>query len=342
VQLKKDFLALAVFSRVALELTLPPFPGPPYRSQPIIILCHFEMIMLASPQFPVTFVVPSHRSIARASRSNSFMSGMRCLFSIAIAMMAMDAAAHFANAQSTWSTAQLSVARTNIGATSVGNVALFAGGDSASGGAIGIDFFGAALLRYWVGPAAVFSLMCVNAGGVSDVVDVYHISAGTWSTAQLSVPRAAIQATSVGNVALFSGGKLASGGAIGIERFGAALLRYWVGPAAVFSLMCVSAGGVSDVVDVYHISAGTWSTAQLSVPRMSHAATSVGNVALFAGGYASGVMPISPSKTVDLYNYSTSKWSTAVISLPRFVFAATSVGNVALFAGGYGGDSVGA
>ena len=264
VQLKKDFLALAVFSRVALELTLPPFPGPPYRSQPIIILCHFEMIMLASPQFPVTFVVPSHRSNARASRSTSFMSGMRCLFSIAIAMMAMDAAAHFANAQATWSTAQLSVARTNIGATSVGNVALFAGG------------------------------------------------------------------------------KLASGGAIGIELFGAALLRYWVGPAAVFFLMCVNAGGVSDVVDVYHISAGTWSTAQLSVPRMSHAATSVGNVALFAGGYASGVMPISPSKTVDLYNYSTSKWSTDVLSVPRFVFAATSVGNVALFAGGYGGDSVGA
>ena len=263
VQLNKDLHALAVFSRVALELTLPPFPGPPYRSQPIIILCHFEMIMLASPQFPVTFVVPSHRSNLRASISTSFMSGMRCLFSIAIAMMAMDAAAHVANAQATWSTARLSVARTNIGATSVGNVALFAGG-------------------------------------------------------------------------------ILTGGAIGIEIFGAALLRYWVGPAAVFFLMCVNAGGVSDVVDVYRISAGTWSTAQLSVPRSSHAATSVGNVALFAGGYASGVTPISPSKTVDLYNYSTSKWSTDVLSAPRFVFAATSVGNVALFAGGYGGDSVGA
>jgi hypothetical protein len=113
-------------------------------------------------------------------------------------------------------------------------------------------------------------------------------------------------------------------------------------PAAVPHLMLVYAGQVCNIVDVYHIAAGTWSTAQLSEARAAHAATSVGNVALFAGGYASGTMPIHPSKTVDLYDYSTSKWSTAQLSSPRFVFAATSVGNVAFFAGGYAGDSFGA
>ncbi len=43
-------------------------------------------------------------------------------------------------------------------------------------------------------------------------------------------------------------------------------------------------GGYSNAVDLYNYASGTWSTAQLSVSRSSLAATSVGNVAIFAGG----------------------------------------------------------
>jgi hypothetical protein len=43
-------------------------------------------------------------------------------------------------------------------------------------------------------------------------------------------------------------------------------------------------GGVSNAVDLYNGASGTWSTAQLSVARYNLAATSVGNVAIFAGG----------------------------------------------------------
>ena len=42
--------------------------------------------------------------------------------------------------------------------------------------------------------------------GVSNAVDLYNSASGTWSTAQLSVARAALAATSVGNVAFFAGG----------------------------------------------------------------------------------------------------------------------------------------
>ncbi len=49
-------------------------------------------------------------------------------------------------------------------------------------------------------------------------------------------------------------------------------------------LMTVTADGRSKVVDLYNGTSGTWSTAQLSVARMYLAATSVGNVAIFAGG----------------------------------------------------------
>ncbi len=44
-------------------------------------------------------------------------------------------------------------------------------------------------------------------------------------------------------------------------------------------------GGYSKAVDLYNSTSGTWSTAQLSVGRYLLAATSVGNVAIFAGGY---------------------------------------------------------
>ena len=49
--------------------------------------------------------------------------------------------------------------------------------------------------------------------------------------------------------------------------------------------MGVTAGsGSSNAVDLYNSASGTWSTAQLSVARGWLAATSVGNVAIFAGG----------------------------------------------------------
>ena len=54
--------------------------------------------------------------------------------------------------------------------------------------------------------------------------------------------------------------------------------------------MSFTAGSVDvNVVDMYNSASGTWSTAQLSVARSGIGATSVGNVAIFAGGHA-GVM----------------------------------------------------
>jgi hypothetical protein len=43
-------------------------------------------------------------------------------------------------------------------------------------------------------------------------------------------------------------------------------------------------GDPSNVVDLYNSATGTWSTALLSVAHNGLVATSVGNVALFAGG----------------------------------------------------------
>jgi hypothetical protein len=49
---------------------------------------------------------------------------------------------------------------------------------------------------------------------------------------------------------------------------------------------CAEGSGTSDVVDIFDVTSGNWSTATLSQPRESLAATSLPNagVAIFAGG----------------------------------------------------------
>ena len=47
-------------------------------------------------------------------------------------------------------------------------------------------------------------------------------------------------------------------------------------------------GFVSNVVDLYDSGTGRWSTAQLSQARYALSATSVGTVAIFAGGVTHG------------------------------------------------------
>ncbi len=55
---------------------------------------------------------------------------------------------------------------------------------------------------------------------------------------------------------------------------------------SAFRLMRASADGASNAVDLYNSATGAWSTAQLSAARSELAATSVGNVAIFAGGFS--------------------------------------------------------
>ena len=52
--------------------------------------------------------------------------------------------------------------------------------------------------------------MRATADGLSAVVDVYNVTTGAWSTAQLSAARVYLEAESVGNVAFFAVGFNAS------------------------------------------------------------------------------------------------------------------------------------
>ena len=114
------------------------------------------------------------------------------------------------------------------------------------------------------------------------------LPAQSWSTATLSQSRAGFNlATSAGNDVFFAGG--------------------------------LAANGASNVVDIYNISSGSWSTADLTQARYALGAASAGNFALFAGGYTGS----SYSNVVDIYNTSAGTWSTATLSQARDVPAST-------------------
>ncbi len=136
-------------------------------------------------------------------------------------------------------------------------------------------------------------------------VDIFNRVTGMWSTAQLSMKRRAMGATSVGNVALFAGGGVADGTCVMV-------VAGYVVECLSFDRMCLqqqhaksyfchlllshssgsshTAGVKSNVVDLYNVTAGTWSTVELSVARRNLAATTVRNLALFAGGFGPGGM----------------------------------------------------
>jgi hypothetical protein len=144
----------------------------------------------------------------------------------------------------------------------------------------------------------------VIAGSViSNAVDVYNSASGTWSTAQLSVARRSLAATSVGSVAIFAGGvtpgnfnfhAVCLGAAVWVDACGrwcdVCVFEAWGLLFVVFCcaggcrLMGVTVDSYSNAVDLYNSASGTWSTAQLSEVRFGLAATSVGSVAIFAGG----------------------------------------------------------
>jgi hypothetical protein len=131
--------------------------------------------------------------------------------------------------------------------------------------------------------------------GRSDVVDLYNGASGIWSTAQLSEGRNSPAATtiSVGNLAIFAGGSgncsfalCDVGFVLGLLCVFEAFRLLLVCAAGGYRLMRVAAGkDDSNAVDLYNSLTGRWSTAQLSVRRISLAATSVGNLAIFAGGF---------------------------------------------------------
>jgi len=215
-----------------------------------------------------------------------------------------------------WIIDYISLSRQIIAATTCGDYVLFAGG-----------------LANWE---------------ASSRVDIFD-QLGAWGQIELSVPRFALSAVSHGNLALFAGGGNTLGEVYDIVEVYNVNTHQWETPmllsaprtsmgSAVAGDLAFFAGGgdadnvvMSDRVDIYNFTSGTWDTATLSQARSFPGITVAQNKVIIAGGsLANGV----PTGRVDIYDLLTGTWSVAELSTARgFYYQSTTVCGLAYFVG---------
>ncbi|MBW4680588.1 MAG: hypothetical protein KME19_10785 [Microcoleus vaginatus WJT46-NPBG5] len=231
----------------------------------------------------------------------------------------------------------LSQARSNLAATTVGNLVIFAGG-------IGAD------------------------GLYSDKVDIFEYKDGSLSpvTYQLTLSQAryALAATTVGNLVIFAGGFWGEGYSDKVDIFEykdgslspvtyqltLSQARNNLAATTVGNLVIFAGGlaneGMSDKLDIFEYKDSSLSVVThqftLSQARNNLAATTVGNLVIFAGGLASGGFATGGlSNKVDIFECKDGSLSVVThqftLSQARNNLAATTVGNLVIFAGGVGG-----
>jgi len=133
-----------------------------------------------------------------------------------------------------------------------------------------------------LGDYAIFAGGSDDQGNISAQVDLFRGSTQQWSTATLSVPRWGLAAASLNSTqaALF-------GGDSGLALFAGGFLDTFITPPTNYSAL----------VDVFDPTSGTWFTTTLSQKRGDIASASLGDLAVFAGGWN----PSADSRVVDIF-----------------------------------------
>jgi len=214
------------------------------------------------------------------------------------------------------STISLPTPRKDLTATSIGPLALFAGGLQGSEG--------------------------------SDVVDIYDTTTSSWSTAHLSGPRYRPTACVIGERLMFVGATQLPPESVETSRvvdiFDVSS-REWTTSrpttrgtfqSAVVAGHYALFSSSSKLVDVYDAAADRWTTTELSVARSGYAVASVGRHVLFAGGSTTGTsLTLRPHlDVVDIYDTASGAWTTGQLQMAREAPQVAVVGSQVLFVGG--------
>lgn len=266
----------------------------------------------------------------------------------------------------------LSLARTSLAATTIGDYALFGGGYDTSGTYVSkVDAYDTSLTRTTptslstgradlgataVGDYALFGGGFTSGTAVTNVVNAYDTSLTRTSASTFTLARGKLAATTLGDYALFGGGatsktvvtnvvnaystSLTRTSAMGLGSSGKELAATTVGDYAMFGGGSGSST-YSRVVSVYdtsltRVTASSLDIFDTDVSRL--AATTVGDYALFAGGYNDSDI----ISDINAYDTSLTRTTPTSLSIGRYYLAATSIGEYAIFAGGYTGSDVNA
>ena len=211
------------------------------------------------------------------------------------------------DASLTRSAAHIIGATAAIGGAAVGNYALFAGG----------TFYGQ-----------------INEDNVTSYVLAYDSSLTFTTAPWLSVARANVKGASVGNYALFAGGKTGDF-CTTVDAYNASLTRTTAtalssvennSAAATVGNHAIFVGNTASA-DIYDASLTKTSAAILSTARTGLAATTVGDYAIFSGGGMADFCDASLTR------------SSIGTSMTGYDMGAATIGDYALFAGGHSGDT---
>ena len=168
----------------------------------------------------------------------------------------------------------------------------------------------------------------------------------------LSLARNELAATTIGDYALFGGGRDTSGTCVStVNAYDTSLTRTTpttlstgrrglaaatVGDYALFGGGYTSGTTTTNAVNAYNTSLTRTTPSTFNLARSYLAATTVGNYALFGGGHTGS---IATTGSVNAYDTSLTRTSATALSDSRKELAATTVGNYALFGGGSGSST---
>lgn len=259
----------------------------------------------------------------------------------------------------------LSIARYNLAATTIGNYALFGGGSSNYSDKYStVDAYNSNLTkstatalsvgRNNLAATTVEGYALFGGGNSSTVlatVDAYNSSLARSTPTDLSVGRDDLVATTVGNYAIFGGGwnnSFSPAYVSTVDAYNSNLTRSTptvlsvgrckmgattVGNYALFGGGQTANSDVSTTVDAYNNNLTRSTPTVLSVGRSDMGATTVDDYALFGGGGNFGKGNFFD--TVDVYNSSLTRSTATSLDYPAWSLAATTVGSYAIFLGGW-------
>ena len=234
----------------------------------------------------------------------------------------------------------LSVGRRFLAATTVGDYALFGGGSAGDNYYANVDAYNSSLTR-----TIAEDLKIARCYLAATTVDDYALFGGGYNPADTSTiytgyirdvtaynssltratistslwfPKSNLSATTVGNYAIFAGGAYRSDATGALVGFGG---------IDVYSSSLVNIGHMNQRHELV-----------LTRKKRNLAATTVGNYAIFAGGYASD-SSLTPYNDADAFDSSLTHTIPQGLDVARRFLAATTVGNYALFAGGQDSSS---
>ena len=251
----------------------------------------------------------------------------------------------------------LSAARWGQEGGTVGNYALFAGGNDQDTQVATVETYNASLTKgtapdlneaVWEHAAARVGNYVIFAGGRNDYyqskVTAYNKSLTKSTPSALSSTKEGLSAAAVGNYALFAGGDRGSGTLKTVDAYNTSLTRSTVtdlsverqyGAAAGISGYALFSGGrdagYDDVnsVDAYNASLTRSLAASLSEKKNDHRGAVVNGYAIFAGGESSAGL-----KTVDAFDPSLTRTTVTPLSIGMDGPASASIEDFAVFAGG--------